>query len=146
MFFMIPLLWSIYPKLYHLLPLLIDPVPKALTYLGIGFLSFGTIWSLIPVVQLKAFRKSHGNRRLHTNGLFSVSRNPITFGIYCTSVGLALILPSEAMIAGLLLTILHFHRRTKLEEIYLESVHGVTYATYKTKVARYLGRRTINLR
>lgn len=138
MFFMKPFAWSVYPRFSDLLLLLADPVPKALTYLGSGFLLFGSIWSLVAVVQLKAFRKNYGNNSLETNGLFSISRNPITLGIYCTSVGLVLILPSVVMITGFLLTILHFHQSVKLEEYYLESVHGEVYTNYKTEVARYL--------
>ena len=112
--------------------------PVVLIYLGSGFLLFGSIWSLVAVVQLKAFRKKYGNNSLKTNGVFSISRNPITLGIYCTSVGLVLILPSVVMIAGILLTILHFHRSIKLEEYYPEPVHGVVYTNDKTEVARYL--------
>jgi len=112
--------------------------PVVLIYLGSGFLLFGSIWSLVAVVQLEAFWKKYGNNSLKTNGLFSISRNPITLGIYCTSVGLVLILPSVVMIAGILLTIPHFHRGLKLEECYLQSVHGVVHTNYKSEVTRYL--------
>jgi len=136
-FFMKPLAWSVYPQFSDLFLLLADPVPKAPIYPGSGFLLFGSIWSFVAVVQLKAFRKKYGNNSLKTNGIFSISPNPITLGIYCTGVGLVLILPSVVMITSLLLTIQHFHRSVKLQEYYLESVHGEVYTNYKTEGARY---------
>lgn len=137
-FFLIPIAWSVYPRLGDALFLFSDPVPRAQVYLGSLFLLLGSIWTFVAVVQLKAFRKKYGTKGLDTGGMFSISRNPITLGIYGTGVGLVLVLPSVIMIAGLVLTILHFHRRVILAEYYLGSVYGRLYTDYKAEVARYL--------
>ena len=75
---------------------------------------------------------------LVTTGLFSVSRNPIFFGMLLSLVGLFLCLPtlftSIFLVSGYLL----IQIQIRLEEDYLRKEHGELYLTYLSKVRRLI--------
>ncbi len=76
---------------------------------------------------------------LVTEGPFELVRNPIFAGMLPTSLGLALLVPNVAALAGLcaLLTALEIQVRV-VEEPYLLRTHGRRYADYAARVGRFM--------
>ncbi|HMJ02086.1 MAG TPA: isoprenylcysteine carboxylmethyltransferase family protein [Conexibacter sp.] len=84
---------------------------------------------------------------LVTGGPFALVRNPIFAAMLPTALGLTLMVPNWIALVGLagLLLALELQVRA-VEEPYLLSVHGTTYATYAARVGRFLpgvGRLTV---
>ena len=76
---------------------------------------------------------------LVTDGPFALVRNPIFTGMIPAFAGIALLAPDVFTLAGVLLlaAALELHTRV-IEEPYLASVHGRSYAAYAGRVGRFL--------
>lgn len=75
---------------------------------------------------------------LKQSGLFKRSRNPIFFGVMVSYLGTFLIVPNALSFAVLLITYVVLQIQIRLEEEYLQNVHGSAYATYKSQVRRWI--------
>ncbi len=79
---------------------------------------------------------------LVSKGMFGVSRNPIFLGMRATLLGLFLASPNVLSLLIAVLGDVLIQVQVRIEEQYLESVHGDDYLTYKAATARWLGIRT----
>ena len=75
---------------------------------------------------------------LVTTGLFSISRNPIFFGMQNTLAGFFLLLPNDIMLLVVVCGFMLIKIQARLEEEFLLKQHGEIYAMYKTKVNRFI--------
>ena len=75
---------------------------------------------------------------LVTNGLFSISRNPIFLGIMTANFGLFLIIPNAYTLLIVSLSSVSINTQIRLEEAFLKSSHGEVYQDYLNKVSRWL--------
>lgn len=71
-------------------------------------------------------------------GLFRISRNPIYFFIFLGAVGFFLILPNSVSLIVVVLAFFLIQIQVRLEEEFLERVHGDYYKSYKLRVRRWL--------
>ena len=78
------------------------------------------------------------NSELVTNGLFSISRNPIFLGIMIANVGLLLIIPNTFTILIVSLSTVSINTQIRLEEEFLKGSHGEEYQKYLKRVRRWL--------
>ena len=76
--------------------------------------------------------------KLVTKGLFSYVRNPIFSGMIATVFGLFLLLPTNVMGFLFIVSIMLIGIQVRLEEEFLEKVHGKAYIEYKKNVGRFL--------
>lgn len=77
--------------------------------------------------------------RLVTDGLFAWVRNPIFSFILLSALGLVLLVPSPLSVLAALLTVLGIELQVRaVEEPYLHSSHGESYARYAAKVGRFV--------
>jgi protein-S-isoprenylcysteine O-methyltransferase Ste14 len=76
---------------------------------------------------------------LVTGGPFSLVRNPIFSSLIPLLLGLALVVPSAVALASVVLFFASVQMETRLvEEPYLRRVHGEAYASYASRVGRFL--------
>lgn len=76
---------------------------------------------------------------LVTDGPFSIVRNPIFAAMLPASLGLALMVPSWVALVGLVALLVALELQVRVvEEPYLLRVHGRRYATYASKVGRFV--------
>jgi protein-S-isoprenylcysteine O-methyltransferase Ste14 len=75
---------------------------------------------------------------LITNGLFSISRNPVFFGIVLSLSGLFLITPNALTLLLFILGYVLIQIQIRLEEEFLIKEHGQKYLEYKQKVRRLI--------
>lgn len=112
-----------------------------LKYVGFIFIHLALLWIVIAQLQMSNSWRvgiDHSAKtELKTNGLFSVSRNPVFLGMLFTLAGIFLILPNAITILTLVTSALLFQVQVRLEEEYLYRVHGESYLEYSGKVKRW---------
>jgi protein-S-isoprenylcysteine O-methyltransferase Ste14 len=75
---------------------------------------------------------------LVTEGPFELVRNPIFAGMLPTSLGLSLLVPNVAALAGLCALFVALEVQVRVvEEPYLVRTHGARYADYAARVGRF---------
>lgn len=76
---------------------------------------------------------------LVTSGPFAIVRNPIFSAMIPTALGLALMVPNVASLAGLAGLVVALELQVRVvEEPYLLRIHGTEFARYATRVGRFL--------
>jgi protein-S-isoprenylcysteine O-methyltransferase Ste14 len=113
-----------------------------LKYVGFAFIHLALLWIIVAQVQMSNSWRvgiDHSAKtELKTNGLFSVSRNPVFFGMLVTLAGVFLIFPNAITLLVFVSSTLLFQVQVRLEEEYLKSVHTNPYLHYCTKVHRWI--------
>ena len=107
------------------------------------FLLFATlIWIAIAQKQMGGSWRVGIDKKNETalvhKGLFTVSRNPIFFGMRIAVVGFFLAIPNALTFCSMILADMLMQIQVRLEEEYLEKLHGETYLEYKQKVRRWI--------
>jgi protein-S-isoprenylcysteine O-methyltransferase Ste14 len=72
------------------------------------------------------------------SGLFTISRNPIFFGMILSLCGLFLATPNTLTALFLILGYVLIQVQIRLEEEFLTKEHGQKYSDYKQKVRRLI--------
>ena len=75
---------------------------------------------------------------LVTNGMFSISRNPIFLGIMIANIGLFLALPNAFTLLIVSLSSISINTQIRLEEAFLKEEFGEDYTAYQSKVRRWI--------
>ena len=113
-----------------------------LKYAGFALIHLALLWIVIAQIQMSNSWRvgiDHSVKtELKTNGLFSVSRNPVFLGMLITLVGIFLILPNAITLLILISSILLLQIQTRLEEEYLKNTHREIYIEYCSKVGRWV--------
>lgn len=113
-----------------------------LMYLGLFLLGVSLVWTIVAQIHMKdSWRIGIDNDKkseLITSGLFSVSRNPIFFGMILSLVGLFLCLPTLFSSLFLVLGYVLIQIQIRLEEDFLLKEHGDLYNNYLNKVRRLI--------
>lgn len=113
-----------------------------LKYTGFTLIHLALLWIVIAQVQMSNSWRvgiDHSAKtELKTNGLFSVSRNPVFLGMLVTLLGIFLILPNAITLLTVVTSTLLFQVQVRLEEEYLKNTHGESYINYCLKVGRWL--------
>jgi protein-S-isoprenylcysteine O-methyltransferase Ste14 len=112
-----------------------------LKYAGFTIIHLALLWIVIAQVQMcNSWRVGidhSAKTELKTNGLFSVSRNPVFLGMLVTQIGVFLIFPNAITLLVAVVSTLLFQVQVRLEEEYLRNTHEEQYAEYCEKVNRW---------
>lgn len=110
--------------------------------IGLIVIHASLIWIIFAQFQMRnSWRIGIDERnktKLVTTGIFSVSRNPIFFGMILTVLGLFLILPNALSFFLTVATYFIIQIQIRLEEEFLEKQHGRSYSDYKAKTRRLI--------
>ena len=139
----------VYAVVYSLLPAWHDyflPIIQldnpTIKYAGLALLFISLTWTVIAQGHMKNSWRigidTDTKTELVTNGLFSISRNPIFFGMILTLIGLFLITPNALTVLFLILGYVLIQIQIRLEEEFLSKEHGEKYLEYKKKVRRLI--------
>jgi protein-S-isoprenylcysteine O-methyltransferase Ste14 len=125
----------------HFMPI-IQLAKPTINCIGISFLFISLVWTIIAQTHMKNSWRigidTDTKTELITNGLFSISRNPIFFGMIITLVGLFLTTPNVLTILFLIFGYVFIEIQIRLEEDFLTKEHGQEYLKYKQKVRRFI--------
>lgn len=112
-----------------------------LKYAGFALVHLALLWIIVAQVQMSNSWRvgiDHSAKtELKTNGLFSVSRNPVFLGMLLTLAGVFLILPNAITLLVFVASTLLFQVQVRLEEEYLYKTHGENYLNYCQKTGRW---------
>lgn len=115
--------------------------PPELAYVGLGLMAAATLTIAAAQAQMgRSWRMC--NDRAHTplvtSGLFSVVRNPIYACTIVLVVGVMLVTPSPWTACLVWTGCLNVSLQARLEEAHLFRLHGEAYASYASRVGRFL--------
>lgn len=109
--------------------------------IGFVIIHLALLWIVIAQIQMSNSWRvgiDHSAKtELKTNGLFSVSRNPVFLGMLVTLAGIFFIFPNAITLLVSVSSALLFQVQVRLEEEYLRSSHSHTYINYCKKVGRW---------
>lgn len=112
-----------------------------LKYTGFALIHLALLWIILAQVQMSDSWRvgiDHSAKtELKTNGLFSVSRNPVFLGMLITLAGVFFILPNAITLLVFVASTLLFQVQVRLEEEYLKNTHGETYLNYCQNTGRW---------
>lgn len=106
--------------------------------LGMSCIIFGRLVTLSSVLTIRKDNSQQTEFHLHTDSLFSTSRNPGLLGMYIFMTGVWLCIPSIWFLLGLLFYISYMHLKVKMEEDFLSNKFGASYRRYFNQTGRYL--------
>lgn len=139
--FIVALINLFYPKALHYFAPFAWLEIAFLNYAGFALIHLALLWIVIAQVQMSNSWRvgiDHSAKtELKTNGLFSISRNPVFLGMLITLAGVFLILPNAITLLVFVSSTLLFQVQTRLEEEYLAKTHGESYLNYCRKTGRW---------
>lgn len=113
-----------------------------LAKIGWGLLILSLVLVLIAQTQMaNSWRigiDDKNKTKLVTNGLFSISRNPIFLGIMIANIGMFIIIPNAFTLLIISLSTISINTQIRLEEDFLKSEFGEEYNSYSKKVRRWI--------
>jgi len=113
-----------------------------LKYTGFALIHLALLWIIVAQVQMSNSWRvgiDHSAKtELKTDGLFSVSRNPVFLGMLLTLAGVFLIIPNAITLLVFVVSTLLFQVQVRLEEEYLRNTHGENYLQYCQKTGRWI--------
>lgn len=117
--------------------------PLAAEWHAIGWLLFlgGLAVTLVAQAQMGgSWRVGIDDRptSLVTEGLFSLTRNPIFSGMFLSLAGVVLVTPAPWTLFGFAVALLLISVQVRLEERHLTRAHGHAYTTYAARVGRFV--------
>lgn len=114
---------------------------STLQYIGLGLLCLSLLLVWVAQSQMaNSWRigiDEKNQTELVTNGLFSVSRNPIFLGIMIANLGLFLVIPNAFTLLIVSLSTVSINTQIRLEEAFLKNSHGKEYQDYLHQVRRW---------
>ena len=113
-----------------------------LKYFGWGLMMLSLILVWVAQSQMaNSWRigiDENNKTELITNGLFSISRNPIFLGIMIANIGLFFIIPNAFTLLIVSISTVSINTQIRLEEEFLKKSHGENYQAYLKHVRRWI--------
>src|SRR5215813_11167621 len=139
---MVVLVYALSPAAYAYLAPIRWLEHLSLQWIGVAFVIFSLVWTIIAQAQMgEAWRigiDSEHRTSLVQKGLFCISRNPIYIGGVIALLGLFLIIPNPLTLLILIVGLVLFRVKVRLEEDHLGKMYPREYAEYCQRVRRWL--------
>lgn len=111
-------------------------------YTGLFIVHAALIWIVIAQSHMKQSWRigidEKNKTALVTTGLFSISRNPIFFGMILSTIGIFLIIPNTIIFFVAATSYIVIQIQIRLEEEHLIKQHGISYSEYRKSVRRLI--------
>ncbi len=134
--------FSFFPSIYQYATPIVwleNPIVKIV---GLVLMLFALIWTATSQMQMgQSWRigiDTENKTELVEKGLFTISRNPIFFGMRMALLGFFLTLPNAFTLLAVVLADVLMQIQVRLEEEFLRSSHGESYENYCRKVRRWI--------
>ena len=140
--FVAVLTYSMSEKMYSYLVPISYLQTQILTITGLALIHIALVWISFAQFQMSNSWRigidEKNKTKLVTDGVFSISRNPIFLGMIISVLGLFLILPNTLTFFLTITTYIVIQIQIRLEEEFLQKQHAQDYVNYKLKTRRLL--------
>ena len=134
--------YSFFPFIYEFLIPFHFLRYQIIILIGLSLLIASLIWIWIAQTQMgmswRVGIDEQTKTELITTGIFSISINPIFFGMEVNLVGFFLVIPNVISLLVLIAGIVLINFQISLEEHYLRTIHRNNYENYCKNVRRWL--------
>ena len=138
--FVAVLTYSMSEKIYSFLVPISYLQTKTLAIIGLALIHIALVWISIAQFQMSNSWRigidEENKTKLVTEGIFSISRNPIFLGMIISVLGLFFIVPNALTFFLTLTTYIVIQIQIRLEEEFLQKQHAQDYVNYKLKTKR----------
>ena len=140
--FVAVLTYSMSEKMYSYLVPISYLQTQILTITGLALIHIALVWISFAQFQMSNSWRigidEKNKTKLVTDGVFSISRNPIFLGMILSVVGLFFIVPNALTFFLTITTYIVIQIQIRLEEEFLQKQHAQDYVNYKLKTKRLL--------
>ena len=140
--FVAVLTYSMSEKMYSYLVPISYLQTQILTITGLALIHIALVWISFAQFQMSNSWRigidEENKTKLVTDGVFSISRNPIFLGMIISVLSLFLILPNTLTFFLTITTYIVIQIQIRLEEVFLQKQHAQDYVNYKLKTKRLL--------
>ena len=109
---------------------------------GLAMLFVSLVWTYVAQADMRGSWRigidAAEKTGLITTGVFRFSRNPIYLGMLASVLGLVLVTPNALTVMLFVVGFVLIQIQVRLEEDFLQKMHGALYNDYKLKVARFV--------
>ena len=140
--FVAVLTYSMSEKMYSYLVPISYLQTQTLTIIGLALIHIALVWISIAQFQMSNSWRigidEKNKTKLVTDGVFSISRNPIFLGMIISVLGLFFIVPNALTFFLTITTYIIIQIQIRLEEEFLQKQHAQDYVNYKLKTKRLI--------
>ncbi len=140
--FVAVLTYSMSEKMYSYLVPISYLQTQTLTIIGLALIHIALVWITIAQFQMSNSWRigidEKNKTKLVTDGVFSISRNPIFLGMIISVLGLFFIVPNALTFFLTITTYIVIQIQIRLEEEFLQKQHAQDYVNYKLKTKRLI--------
>jgi protein-S-isoprenylcysteine O-methyltransferase Ste14 len=122
------------------IPLLDHPAARGLGVTALVLSGICLVWGEISLGRSFRVALPESRQPLITHGIYRFTRNPLALSVDLFALGTLLLAPSWLALACLLLNVVGYAWKIRVEEAYLRDAHGTAYAAYCAQAGRYLPR------
>jgi protein-S-isoprenylcysteine O-methyltransferase Ste14 len=138
----VTIVFAFFPNVYQYATPIVWLENLIVKIIGLALMTFALVWTATAQMQMgKSWRigiDTKNKTDLVEKGLFTVSRNPIFFGMRMALFGFFLTLPNAFTLLAIVLADVLMQIQVRLEEEFLQSAHGESYAEYCKRVRRWI--------
>jgi protein-S-isoprenylcysteine O-methyltransferase Ste14 len=136
------IVYSFFPGVYQYAAPIVWLENPVIKIVGLTLMGSALVWTAIAQMQMgKSWRigiDTENKTELVEKGLFTISRNPIFFGMRMALFGFFLTLPSALSLLAVVLADVLMQIQVRLEEEFLRNSHGESYENYCRQVRRWI--------
>ena len=138
----VTIVFAFFPSVYQFATPIAWLENSIIKIVGLVLMGFALFWTATAQMQMgKSWRigiDTENKTDLVEKGLFTVSRNPIFFGMRTALFGFFLALPNAFTLLAIVLADVLMQIQVRLEEEFLKGAHGESYENYCQKVRRWI--------
>jgi protein-S-isoprenylcysteine O-methyltransferase Ste14 len=118
--------------------LLDHPAAQGLGMVSLALAGMCLIWGEVSLGRSFRVALPESVQPLVTRGIYRFMRNPLALSVDLLALGVLLLAPSWLALSSLIMNVVAYECKIRIEEAYLREAHGAAYAIYCQRTGRYL--------
>ena len=114
------------------------PVAQGLGTVALVLAGVSIVWGEISLGRSFRVALPESRQPLVTHGIYRFTRNPLALSVHLLALGVLLLAPSGLALSSLVLNVIAYESKIRIEEAYLREAHGDEYVAYCERTGRYL--------
>jgi protein-S-isoprenylcysteine O-methyltransferase Ste14 len=122
------------------IPKLDGPIAQGLGVVACVLAGVCIVWGEVSLGHSFRVALPESQQPLMTHGIYLFIRNPLALSADLMALSVLLLAPSWLALISLVLNVVGYEWKIRIEEAYLRQAHGAAYAAYWARTGRYLPR------